>query len=272
MRLTLLLLILLILADSVSYAEETSAYEDGLTGRLAGIYVDGESVWIPLEDRPFLGLYRKSTSPGPTRVALILHSMGAHADWPDVISPLRTQLPGKGWSTLSIQLPVLAPQISLSDYGTSFRHSALRIRASIKYLQDQGHANIVLLGYSFGATTAIDYLAADAGGLRGFAGISMQDFPFLNPPFTLLEPLARINIPVLDIYGSRDYSDVLRSVDARRLAASKGGNRAYQQQMIEDSDHYFSGKQGELVDRIVEWLDTVVPGRLHRDADPFYLL
>lgn len=272
MRSTLLLFILLISADSVTYAADASAYEEGLTGRLARSYINGESVWISLDERPFLGLYRRSTSLGPSRAALILHSMGAHADWPDVISPLRTYLPGKGWSTLSIQLPVLAPQTSLSDYGASFRQSALRLRASIKYLQDQGHANIVLLGYSFGASTAIDYLASDSSGVRGLAGISMQEFPFLNPPFRLVEQLEKTNVPVLDVYGSRDYSDVLRSVDDRRLAASKGGNRAYQQQIIKDADHYFSSKQGELVDRIVEWLDTIVPGYLRRDTDPFYLL
>jgi len=272
MRSTLSLLILLILADSVSYAAETSAYEEGLTGRLAGIYVDGESVWIPLEEHPFLGLYRKSTRPGLPRVALILHSMGAHADWPDVIAPLRTHLPAQGWATLSIQLPVLAPQISQSDYGASFSQSARRIRASIKYLQDQGYANIVVLGYSFGATTAINYLMTDQTDFRAFAGISMQEFPFLDPPFRLVGQLDNIKLPVLDIYGSQDYSDVLRSVDDRRLAASKGGNSAYQQQIIKDADHYFTGKQGELVDRIVKWLDTIVPGRLHRDTDPFYLL
>jgi hypothetical protein len=34
--------------------------------------------------------------------------MGAHPDWPEVIQPLHSGLPESGWTTLSVQMPILA--------------------------------------------------------------------------------------------------------------------------------------------------------------------
>lgn len=272
MRSRLLLLILLISSNSVVYPADSPDYEAVLTESLTGIYPDTEAVWLSADDQLFLGLYREPVNLPSNRAVVILHSMGAHADWPEVITPLRTRLPAMGWSTLSIQLPVLAPQASLSDYGASISQTTLRIRAAIKYLQYHGSVDIVLLGYSFGASLAVNYLRAEPDDIRAFAGISMQEFPFLSPPFKLVDNLDRVKVPVLDIYAGLDFSDVLRSVDDRRLAASKGGNSAYQQQVIEGSDHYYTGRQDELVETIMAWLETIVPGPGHLEPDPFYLL
>jgi predicted esterase len=268
----LLLLILLISPNSVVYPADTPDYEAVLTESLVGIYSDKEAVWLSADDQLFLGLYRESVNLPANRAIVILHGMGAHADWPEVITPLRTRLPVMGWTTLSIQLPVLAPQTSLSDYGASISQTTLRIRAAIKYLQYHGYVDIVLLGYSFGASLAVNYLQAGPDDIRAFAGISMQEFPFLSPPFRLVDSLGRVKVPVLDIYAGLDFSDVLRSVDDRRLAASKGGNVAYQQQVIKGSDHYYTGRQDELVDTIMVWLETIVPGHIQMQPDPFYLL
>ena len=56
----------------------------------------------------FIGLYKRAkvseiseTKTGKINgVVILVHGMGAHPDWPDVISPLRTRLTEIGWSTL----------------------------------------------------------------------------------------------------------------------------------------------------------------------------
>ena len=67
-------------------------------------------------------------------------------------------------------------------------------------------------------------------------------------------------MPMLDIYGSRDYPGVLEQADDRRLAAQKSGNRQYNQIVIEGADHRFAGLESVLIKRIRGWLDKIVAG------------
>lgn len=262
-----LYLVLLFLSGPILPAQEIPGYEDELVSRLVERVTPEEIVRMPAQDREFVSLFRRSTG---TRAVILLHGMGAHADWPGIVSTLRLRLPERGWSTLSVQLPVLAPQRSLSDYGALPLRARPRIAAAIAWLKQAGYTDIVLAGHSFGATIAVSFLAEGQREVRALVGISMQEFPFLSPPLKLVDQLVRIDLPVFDIYGIRDYSDVLRSVDDRRLAAARAGNDAYRQQAVNDSDHDFSNHLPELVDRIADWLDTVVTERMQQD--PFYLL
>ena len=54
----------------------------------------------------YLGLYTENFGREPQGYALILHDNQQHPDWPGIVHYLRTQLPAKGWSTLSISLPM----------------------------------------------------------------------------------------------------------------------------------------------------------------------
>ncbi len=87
----------------------------------------------------------------------------------------------------------------------------------------------------------------------------MQAQQFLSPRLKLLKQLESINIPVLDIYGSRDMLEVKREADDRRLASRKNGNKLYRQMVIEGADHYFSAVFDVLLKRIQGWLAKVAP-------------
>jgi len=70
------------------------------------------------EIRSVLALTLKPKIPQAQGAVLLLHDKGQHADWPDVIGPLRKSLPNNGWYTLSLSLPhdrrVETPERSLS--------------------------------------------------------------------------------------------------------------------------------------------------------------
>lgn len=183
--------------------------------------------------------------------------MGTHADWPEIISPLRSALPRRGWSTLSLQLPVLSPGTPLSEYGGTLTEASARIRSGVSYLLDRGFSEIVIIGYSFGATAAVNYLAKNPSRVRALIGISMQPWPFLSPGFDLLGHLAQLKLPVLDIYGSRDYAEVHRAADDRRLSGKRNGNHYYEQHVINGADHYYTEQEVELSDTIANWLDKL---------------
>lgn len=237
-----------------------NSYEQELDKALASRVEQGEPVWLDNTGDRFFGIYHQQLTDKAQGAVIIIHNMGGHPDWPQVVAPLRLQLPAGGWATLSIQMPVLEPGEALADYGDTIKQASNRIRAAVRDLREKKFLNIVLVGYGFGATTGACYLAGDGGGIQAFAGIGMQSYDFLSPRLNLDDCLARIDIPVLDLYGSRDFDEVLRLAVNRRLEARKLNMNRYLQVTIDGADHYYSGLEGVMVQRIRGWLDKAAPG------------
>ncbi len=270
LRLLLPFLLLLPALDSQAY---NRAFEQKISRQLVESLGSDDEFWLRSGNTEFLGLYRDYETDQPQGAVILVHGMGAHADWPEVIRPLRMSLPKIGWATLSIQMPVMSPTDSIADYGMTMPESRRRIQAAVRQLLDWRYLNIVIIGHSFGAATSAHALAAkDLQQVKAFVGISMQAQPFLNPRLKLLKELEALSIPVLDIYASRDRPEVLREVDDRRLAARKSGNQAYTQAELDGADHYFTGMDEVLLKRIQGWLIKASPGsrvRLEEQgADP----
>ena len=219
--------------------------------------VVGRPEWLKAKGRRFLALYAQATTDHPKGAVILLHGLGANPDWPEVIHPLRVELPDHGWSTLSIQLPVRPNGVPAKDYLTLFAPASARIQAAVGFLKKRGDTPIVLVGHSLGAAMGAWYLAGHPDTpVRAFAGIGMnasKDHPKLDTP----TQLAKIKRPVLDLYGSRDLPGVLRSARARAAAARKAGNGHYRQQQIAGADHFFNGLDDQLVQVVRGWLHTV---------------
>ena len=212
----------------------------------------------------FIGLYKRAKSSeintGEAHgVVILVHGMGAHPDWPDVISPLRTRLTEFGWSTLSIQMPILSPEEPISEYGKTLRLANSRIQAAVDYLHTWEIETIILLGYSFGASQAANYLASNKSeGIKAFVSVSMLAQKFIKPGLDVYKFIAGIPVPILDIYGEDDLQDVRRGIDDRRLAASKNGNTGFQQIELQKAGHHYLGLEDVLVEQIQAWLQNIV--------------
>ncbi len=225
--------------------------------------LDGEPVWLNAKGQKekFLGIYTKETARVAQGGAILLHGMGAHPDWPDVIFPLRTQLPEYGWSTLSIQMPVLDNDAAFADYAPLFSLVAGRINAAIALLKSKGINNIVIIGHSLGASMGTYYLSSNKkADIRAFVGIGMsmskQDKRMDTP-----HSLSNIKIPVLDLYGEQDMFSVLDSVERRANAATEAGNKYYFQLRTAGADHFFRDQEEILVKRVGGWLNRYAAGK-----------
>ncbi len=220
----------------------------------------GEAVWLnAVSGSQFLALFTRASGVRNSTAVILVHGMGAHPDWPVVIAPLRRSLPAAGWATLSLQMPVLSPETPEADYGRTLERAQRRIRAGVTFLREEGYESVVLIGYSFGAATAARYLANVKGhGVDAFAGISMIARKFLSPSLDLLEQLAGIDVPVLDIYGANDLNEVLQTVADRRLAAGGNGRGEFLQVVIEGADHFYARREEALQATIEGWLVEVV--------------
>ncbi|MFK7997161.1 MAG: DUF3530 family protein [Granulosicoccus sp.] len=213
---------------------------------------DGEPVFLDSDGHRFLGIFTESSS-SSSKAIIVLHGTGLHPDWEQVVRPVRVRMTEFGWNTLSIQLPLLAKSAAYQDYVSLYPEVPVRLQAATDFLLERGMSTIVVVAHSQGATMASYYLAQSEHNIEALVAIGMSA-QHNNPEINSAQSLKLITIPVLDIYGSRDFPTVLETSLKRRQAASH--NARYSQLVIADAYHFFDDSNHErmLIDTIVRWL------------------
>lgn len=214
----------------------------------------GDAAWLKAGDNKFLGIYAEHETDKPNGAAIVMHGIGVHPDWPDVIQPLRSELPAHGWATLSIQMPILSNEADYKEYAPLYTEVPARINAAKTFLKKQGYKNIVLIGHSLGSGMAASYLA-NGGSATAFVAIgtdALTDFD--EPRMDHAGFLSKITIPVLDLYGSQDLEGVRNTAKDRAQAGRKAGNSNYRQVEVTGANHFFQGMEADLVRHVKSWL------------------
>jgi pimeloyl-ACP methyl ester carboxylesterase len=218
--------------------------------------VVGEPLQLKAGTAEFACIFTEASAGSTGHAVILAHGIGVHPDWPEIINPLRSELPEHGWSTLSIQMPILANDAPLQDYLPLFDEAGPRIEAAVRFLRDRGNQTIVLIGHSLGAAMAASYLAHNPQhDLQGLIVIGLGAID-LDDRMNGVLALEKIQVPVLDLYGSNDLAIVLDSVKARTSAARTAGNTNYRQIEVEDADHFFAGLEDTLNQRVSGWLKS----------------
>ncbi len=281
--LALLLAAISLLMASLSHAapapkSQELAWEQALVKSMD----TNEIKWLRTPNEKFIALYNDDFTGTLQGGVILLHGMGGHPDWPDVISPLRQSLPRHGWATLSIQLPAFERGAQISDYGGTIADVSLRIEAAIKEFRENGIGNIVLLGHGLGAVMGASHLASNPNsGVAAFVAISMPTYKEGGAWMQLTNSIEKLRVPMLDIFGRNDLRSVINYADQRARAARRAGlnaskNRqvagsqqsstatggfsktggfiAYRKFQIAGANHFFSGHERTLSKRIVGWL------------------
>lgn len=240
---------------SLSAAGDSRTREQQLAEMLVSRLENGSPVWLETDDHEFLGLHKADFGGLPRRAVLLIHNMGGHPDWPEVIAPLRRRLPEHGWGTLSLQMPLLPAGALVDDYGETVPEAQRRIAAGVEYLRSEDYSLIVIVGYGFGAVEALVY-QAEYGAVDGVISISVLARAFLDPVIDLADLLGRIEVPLLDLYGGNDLPEVMRKAEDRRAVAADVGHGDFEQQVVAGADHYFTGHDARLVESVQIWLNS----------------
>jgi alpha/beta superfamily hydrolase len=246
----------LLLSISMAGASEPDhAREARLADEIVDTILDGDAEWLQANGREFLSIY---TEADDSRAAVvILHGRGFHPDWADTVNPLRVGLVDRGYSTLSLQMPVLGKDAKYYDYIPVFRHAHERIEAGIRFLREQGHGKVVLLAHSCGAHMAMDWIRARQDrDIDAFVGLGMGATDYRQPmhqPF----PLDRMHVPVLDLYGAEEFPAVIRLAPSRKAMIEKAGHAGSRQLVLPGANHYFTDMGDALVEAVADWLDQL---------------
>jgi pimeloyl-ACP methyl ester carboxylesterase len=226
------------------YARE-KRWSDDITSTL----MVGNAVWLEQKNgHKFLTLYTEP--PGGKAAArgaiIVAHGRGWSPDF-ELYGILRAKLADLGYTTLSIQLPVLHGTAKLGDYEPTYPDARERFQLAADYLKAKGYKNIAIVSHSLGSTMANQYLMrTDDKTVKAWVFISI-----ING----LEEMYRIKIPVLDVFGSDDWVETIWGAPERKLQILKNPNSG--QVVIPNAGHFFEGREDELAATVVGFLDRV---------------
>ena len=207
----------------------------------------GDAVYLTQANgHRFLALYTRAENK-PKGAVIVAHGRGWGPDF-ELYGALRTMLAEAGYSTLSIQMPVLSGTANLAEYMPMYADAGERLKLATDWLRAKGYAKMAIVSHSLGATMTNHYLA-DSADPRIDAWVFVG---IING----LEKMSRIRIPVLDVFGTRDWLATRYGADERRAQIAKVAGS--EQVVVDGAEHFFEHQHAELSRVIAAFLDKAL--------------
>lgn len=208
--------------------------------------VVGDAVQLRTADGiRFLALYAPAER--AKAAVLLAHGPGLHPDH-GITGELRVHLTDRGYSTLSLQMPVLAVEIDDgSAYGELFPEAARRIAAGMRFLQDKGALRIAIVSHAMGSAMAYQFLRQnrDAPVLAWAALSYYGGFP----------EMAGAKFPILDLYGATDYRGIRGpAVERAQILRTLPGSK---QRALPEGGRFLAGGEAAVLREVETFLDAV---------------
>lgn len=239
---------------SVEVMASDLAKEQRWRDQVADSIMDGEEVDVMVDGRGVFGIYTEAAEDS-TKGMIVAHGIGVHPNWDQVILPIRVAMAERGWHTLSIQMPVLENEAEPQAYFDIYPEAGPRLQAAEKFLQEQGVETWVYVAHSMGSQMTALYLSKGAPAqAMGFVAVGMNAAQG-DASVNVANSLVKIDMPVLDLYGSEDLDIVVNTAEKKRLAAAH--NKAYMQKVVEGANHFFDDMNDELIDIVSDWINKL---------------
>jgi pimeloyl-ACP methyl ester carboxylesterase len=223
-----------LLAGCATFGSDT-AREKRLADEVVPGLVVGDAVQIEAGAQRFLGLLTPGAGKRKGAVMLV-HGTGVHPD-SGVVGQLRASLADLGYTTLSVQMPVLAATEPAERYVELFPQAAERLSAAVRYLNARGFPRVAVVSHSMGARMANYWLSRKpTEPVAAWVPLAVSSGE--------LESLTGLPFPVFDVYAEKDFDVVLENANER--AAVLRHIRGSKQVMVYGTDHFFSRKEKEL--------------------------
>ena len=227
-------------AWSADYARERKWADEVLPGVLTG-----DPVWLELSrGHKFLTLYTEAAH--ARAGVIVVHGMGVHPDW-GLVGPLRQNLPERGYATLSVQMPVLKADAKGEDYPPTFDEAAERIQVALAFMKAKGYAKVALVTHSMGSRMTARFFErhpnAPVNAWVAIGASGPLDYHTLK-------------FPILDLYGENDLPQVLQHAQAR--AKGLTGHARSTQTVAPKADHFFEGRDAQLLGLVQNYLDKAL--------------
>jgi uncharacterized protein len=194
-----------------------------------------EKVYFKSAELKLEGLYADA---GGDRCVVISHPnplMGGSMQ-NNVVESLVMAFYGKGYSTLRYNFRGVARSEGTNDNGAGEQDD---VGSAITFCQDRGAKNVALSGYSFGAWVTARYL---------------QNKESAGPVVLIAPPVSVYPFPAEEISGKIDLivcgerDPFCRSADVMSFSQAVCAKSVF----ISQTDHFFSGKEDDLIKTVQE--------------------
>lgn len=238
----LFLLLFALSAAAQDYEREKRWADDAQFGLM-----DGAVVWLEQKNgHRFLSLYIEKDKARPALI--IAHGRGWSPNY-ELYGMLRTKLADKGYTTLAIQLPVLPSTAILGLYVPLYPDARERFHLAVEFLKAKGYKDIAIVSHSLGAAMANQYLIrTDDTAVKAWVFVGIVQG---------LEEAYRIKIPMLDVFGSKDWDVTRWGADERKKQIDKVPGSG--QVVVPNATHFFPGQEEDLLKVIGPFLARTFP-------------
>ena len=242
----------------------------------------------PQDCTPFNALFVNSRAPALQGGALLLPDLGNAADTSIVTGPLRLELPGFGWSTLTIPMPQFSDGHATASLDTMQTETAARVAAGLDYLKTLGLRNNAVIAHGKSAAIAAAAIAkrpALQDSVNAIINIGFYTAETREKKSEYLGYLEQLPFNVLDIYSDHGMPETVfdarlrakaaqpagqlkaspqklpHSAKTLRLAFRKHGNLRFRQIAFEGTDHRMYERSDDLVKTVRGWLRIYAAGQ-----------
>ncbi len=207
--------------------------------QIAQLLNQQDPVWLKNSKQDWLAVYHQDETGKRLGTIILITDIGLQVTQPGLITTLAKKLPSKGWSTMSLSLP-----LNRTDQNQANNAKELLTAAIEKGLQTQpGDFYIVLQGNHQSLFEALP---------ETVKGLVLINLP-MSRKSNLPAALDTATIPILDIVATRDRLMNNKAWQRRKnLAVSK--NLPYRQLVYDGIDKNFSGVENSLVRVVSAWL------------------
>jgi triacylglycerol esterase/lipase EstA (alpha/beta hydrolase family) len=232
---------LTVLGDTAvaDYAREKKWADEVVPGLVVG---DPVYLQTPRGHHKFLTLFTPVA--GTDKAVIVVHGMGIHPDW-GLVGTLRTELADLGFTTLSIQMPILAADAKIEAYPPTFPEAAERIGEAVNFLKAKGYTKLAIVSHSIGSESSMVYLAGkpDAA-VKVWVSLGLSN-----------DNYAAVKLPVLDMFGENDLPTVLEGAKKRKASLKSAVS---QQLVIANADHLYTGHEADMVAAVADYLNATL--------------
>jgi predicted esterase len=202
---------------------------------------------------------------GERKGAVVLfHSLGEQFESNGVITPLRHALPKFGWSTLSIALDLpfesnVLLSVSLEKpekvgepqqvETLSVISNEQRLSAALAFLKEKEFERILFIGHGQGGNLAFDSIQNNSEEVMALVLIS-------TPEIVRQQEFGLLELPVLDVFGSRDMAGMQQTVAQRKVLMKRNKDTNYTDREIIGANHVYYGLEPMLIATVRGWLKT----------------
>lgn len=180
---------------------------------------------------------------------ILTHGPGLHPDH-GLTGELRVHLADRGYSTLSLQMPVLGAEVEAGDaYRALFPDAVARIAAGIAHARRTDKRPIAIVSHAMGSGMAYAYLqSTPAAPVAAWVALSF---------YGGFDDLSGFRFPILDLYGASDYWGIRGPsiMRAWKLAAAAPGSR---QLALSDGGRFLAGGEKAVLREVAAFLDATM--------------